>query len=305
MDRAKRLIRYACAKRLALSGKGVAIAVLDSGIAPHPDLAGRNVLFRDFTKRPRVGAYDDCGHGTHINGILAGNGMMSGGRYAGMAPACSLINAKILDAAGEGDCVSMLRALEWLLRIEKEYRIRIVNLSVAIYHMDDQKRLGEIYDMLERVNERGILIVTAAGNFGPGYDTISDIGQSSRVLTIGCHDFGFKDSKGHSCDLRSGRGRRGTEIRKPDLVAPGTEIYSCAHRPERRKRGVWGYTAKTGTSMSVPIVSGAAALLMEQQPQLGAYMVKRKLQLGTTDLHENYAKQGYGMLNMEKVLDNA
>ena len=100
--------------------------------------------------------------------------------------------------------------------------------------------------------------------------------------------------------MRSGRGRYGLEIRKPDLVAPGTEIYSCAHRPARGRK--WGYTAKTGTSMSVPIVAGAAALLMEQYPQMSAYMVKRKLQLSTTDLHENYAKQGYGMLNMEKLL---
>lgn len=300
MDRVKRLIRYACAKRLQLYGRGVRIAVLDSGIAPHPDLTGRTIEFRDFTKQARIGAYDDCGHGTHINGILAGNGFMSDGRYSGMAPECELINAKILHADGEGDSAALLRALEWVLGLHKKRRIHILNLSLAVYGLEDERMLLEMSRMLEYVSEKGILVVTAAGNGGPAYGTISQIAQSSRVLTVGCHDFGYTDKKGRSCEMRSGRGRYGLEIRKPDLVAPGTEIYSCAHRPARGRK--WGYTAKTGTSMSVPIVAGAAALLMEQYPQMSAYMVKRKLQLSTTDLHENYAKQGYGMLNMEKLL---
>lgn len=302
MDRVKRLIRYACADRLQLNGRSVRIAVLDSGVAPHPDLAGRTILFRDFTRQARLGAYDDCGHGTHINGILAGSGIMSGGKYSGMAPACELINAKILQADGEGDSKALLRALEWVLQLHKKQRVHILNLSLAVYGLEDERMLMEMSQMLEYVSEKGILVVTAAGNGGPAYGTISQIALSSRVLTIGCHDFGYKDKKGHSCEMRSGRGVYGLEIRKPDLVAPGTEIYSCAHRPSRMRGRGWGYTAKTGTSMSVPIVAGAAALLLEQQPHMSPYMVKRKLQLSTTDLHENYAKQGYGMLNMEKLL---
>ncbi len=302
MDRVKRLIRYACADRLQLNGRSVRIAVLDSGIAPHPDLAGRNILFRDFTRQARLGAYDDCGHGTHINGILAGSGVMSGGKYSGMAPACELVNAKILKSDGEGDSKALLRALEWVLQLHKKQRVHILNLSLAVYGLEDERMLLEMSQMLEYVSERGILVVTAAGNGGPAYGTISQIALSSRVLTIGCHDFGYKDKKGHSCEMRSGRGAYGLEIRKPDLVAPGTEIYSCAHRPSRMRGQGWGYTAKTGTSMSVPIVAGAAALLLEQHPHMSPYMVKRKLQLSTTDLHENYAKQGYGMLNMEKLL---
>ena len=302
MDRVKRLIRYTCADRLQLYGKGVRIAVLDSGIAPHPDLKGRNILFRDFTEKARVGAYDDCGHGTHINGILAGNGAMSGGRYAGMAPDCELVNAKILHADGEGDSTALLYALEWIMQLHEKQRIHVLNLSLAVYGLEDERMLLEMSQMLEYVSEKGILVVTAAGNGGPAYGTISQIALSSRVLTVGCHDFGYKDKQGRSWEMRSGRGSHGWEIRKPDLVAPGTEIYSCAHRMTRGRGGGWGYTAKTGTSMSVPIVAGAAALLMQQQPYMSAYMVKRKLQLSATDLHENYAKQGYGMLNMEKLL---
>lgn len=302
MDRVKRLIRYGCVQRLALTGEGVTVAVLDSGVAPHPDLSGKTILFRDFTRRAGISAYDDCGHGTHINGILCGSGLQSNGRFSGMAPGCQVINGKILEASGEGDSVSMLRALEWLMQVHQRHRIHILNLSIAVYNMDDRRKLAEIYDMLDRLSEKGVLVVTAAGNLGPDYNTISEIAQSSRVLTVGCHDYGYRDQEGNSCELHSGRGMCGKEIRKPDLVAPGTEIYSCAHRPDRRRGGRWGYTAKTGTSMSVPIVSGAAALLMQQYPQMGAYMSKRKIQLGTTDLHENYAKQGYGMLNMEKLL---
>lgn len=301
MDRVKSLIRYACADRLRLRGKGVRIAVLDSGVAPHPDLEGRTILFQDFTKKARVSAYDDCGHGTHISGILAGSGVMSGGRYSGMAPACELVHAKILYADGEGDSSALLRALEWILQIHKKQRVHVLNLSLAVYGLADEQMLLEMSQMLEYVSGKGILVVTAAGNQGPAYGTISQIAQSFRVLTVGCHDFGYTDQKGHSCEMRSGRGSYGLEVRKPDLVAPGTDIHSCAHRPLRAYGG-WGYAAKTGTSMSVPIVAGAAALLLEQQPQMSSYMVKRRLQLSTTDLHENYAKQGYGMLNMEKLL---
>lgn len=164
MDRVKRLIRYACAKRLQLYGRGVRIAVLDSGIAPHPDLTGRTTEFRDFTKQARIGAYDDCGHGTHINGILAGNGFMSDGRYSGMAPECELINAKILHADGEGDSAALLRALEWVLGLHKRRRIHVLNLSLAVYGLEDERMLLEMSRMLEYVSEKGILVVTAAGN---------------------------------------------------------------------------------------------------------------------------------------------
>lgn len=300
MERVKKMIRYSGAVRAGVGGKGVSIAVLDSGIMPHPDLMERMAVFRDFTSLRKSSAYDDCGHGTHINGILAGNGSLSEGRLQGMAPQCRLINGKILDHKGEGDADSMLNALQWVLQLHKEQNIRILNLSVAVYQMEDVQKLKELSDMLDHLCERGILVVTAAGNRGPKPGSISGLAASSKVLTVGCHDYGYRDAKGKSCEMHSGRGTPG-EVRKPDLVAPGTDISSCGFEYRRGKNIVWGYTAKTGTSMAVPIVSGAAALLTEKYPDMGVYMLKRKLQESTTDLYEAQIKQGYGMLNLEKM----
>lgn len=301
MDRVRKLIRCSAADRIGLTGNGIVAAVLDSGVMMHPDFQDRMILFQDFTKAGRINAYDDCGHGTHINGILAGSGKLSGKRYRGIAPGCRLINGKILNQKGEGDSDAMLRALEWILKEKKRYHIRILNLSIAVYQMQDFKKLKLLSDMLERICDEGILVVTAAGNRGPEYGSISGLAESSKVLTVGCHDFGYRDAEGKSCEAHSGRGIPGGEIRKPDLVAPGTDITACGYEFGRKRNIIWGYTSKTGTSMSVPIVSGAAALLLERYPDMSVYMMKRKIQNSTTDLHENRAKQGYGILNLEKM----
>ena len=301
MDRVRRMIRYSGADRMGISGKGVTAVILDSGAMPHPDIADRFKLFMDFTEKRRIASYDDCGHGTHINGILAGNGRLSGGRLHGIAPATELINIKILNHKGEGNADSMLYALQWVMHHRKEYDIRILNLSVAVYRMEDEKKLRELSDMLEKLCERGVLVITAAGNRGPEPGTISGLAAGARVLTVGCHDYGYKDAKGRSCETHSGRGFPGAEIGKPDLVAPGTDILSCSYSYGRRRNILWDYSSKTGTSMAVPIVSGAAALLLEKYPGMSSYMLKKKLQESTTDLHEKRNKQGYGMLNLEKM----
>ncbi len=300
MERVRKMIRYSGAERAGVTGKGVTVAVLDSGVALHPDIRERIELFRDFTENNYHDVYDDCGHGTHINGILAGDGKMSDGRIAGIAPQCRLINGKILNRKGEGDANHMLQALQWIAEIREEYQIRILNLSVAVYRMEDVQKLKALSDMLEYLCERGILVVTAAGNRGPEVGTISGLAASSKVLTVGCHDYGYCDAMGRSCETHSGRGTPG-EIRKPDLVAPGTDILSCSFDVVRGRKQIWKYASKTGTSMAVPIVSGAAALLLEKYPDMGVYMLKRKLQESTTDLHEAQIKQGYGMLNLEKM----
>ena len=200
MDRVRKMIRYSGAVRMGVSGENITVAVLDTGAMPHPDIAERFQMFRDFTKNNRISAYDDCGHGTHINGILAGDGRLSGGRLHGIAPKANLINIKILDHKGEGDADSMLRALQWIMDHRAEYRIRILNLSVAVYRMEDVQKLRELSDMLEELCERGILVITAAGNRGPEPGSISGLAAGAKVLTVGCHDYGYRDANGKSCD---------------------------------------------------------------------------------------------------------
>ena len=104
--------------------------------ARHPDLYGRPVCFRDFVGGRNL-PYDDNGHGTHVCGILCGNGRLSGGKYRGMAPGASLVVGKVLDENGDGKVEAMLAGMDWVLKIRTRYRIRILNISVGIGSMEE------------------------------------------------------------------------------------------------------------------------------------------------------------------------
>ena len=120
-------------------GRGVTVAVLDTGMGDHPDLRGRAVCFRDFVGRRRF-LYDDSGHGTHVCGILCGSGRLSGGRLRGMAPGVRLVLGKVLDRNGDGSTEAMLEGLDWVLELREEYGIRIVNISVGIGSLRERRK---------------------------------------------------------------------------------------------------------------------------------------------------------------------
>ncbi len=281
-------------------GHGVTAAVLDTGIAAHPDLNGRVLCFRDFVNR-RNSAYDDSGHGTHVCGVLCGDGALSAGKYRGIAPGANLVVGKVLDEKGDGITEHMLEGMDWVLQIKNRYRIRILNISVGIGSLDRPQMEKALADKVDQLWEEGILVVCAAGNKGPLDGTVSAVG--GRAVTVGCHDGEyFKDSPGR-CELYSGRGIPGSPIRKPDLVAPGTEIISCNGSFSRMRGRVRNaYIAKSGTSMATPIVSGAAALAFEKMPALNNEECKQRLQFSAADLGLPWHQQGYGMLNIARLL---
>ena len=284
-----------------LDGSGVTVAVLDTGIGMHPDLQGRLVCFRDFVGH-RTLPYDDSGHGTHVCGILCGSGKLSGGRYRGMAPGMRLVVGKVLDRKGDGRTEAMLEGMEWVLKIREEYRIRILNISVGIGTMEEVEKESILRDKVDEIWEKGILVVCAAGNKGPGDGTLSAVG-GGRALTIGCHDGRYALHHPGRCELYSGRGAVGGFFRKPDLVAPGTDIVSCS--VNYRKTGHIirnAYVTKSGTSMATPIISGGAALLLQKYPQYTNLQVKQRLQYTATDLNEPWNKQGWGMVNIARLL---
>ncbi len=275
-------------------GTGIVIGVLDTGVGHHPDLKGKIVCFKDFVKRRSL-MYDDSGHGTHVCGILCGSGKISGGRYEGIAPGARLVVGKVLDGAGDGSTESMLAGLDWILQIREKYGIRILNISVGIGNLEEESKEKALREKLEQVWDSGILVVCAAGNKGPGVGTISRLGESNKVLTVGCHDGKyFKNMRGR-CESYSGCGRTDGGFRKPDLVAPGTDIISC---------NVYnGYIAKSGTSMATPIVAGAAALAFERHPDMSNELCKQKLQFSATDLGIPWNRQGWGMVNVKRLLE--
>lgn len=278
----------------ALTGKGIGVAVLDTGCFPHEDLNNRIAAFCDMVQR-RTEPYDDNGHGTHVCGIIGGNGH-GNSRCCGVAPCCHLIPVKVLDRRGNGYASDVLSGLRWIRENRDTYNIRIVNISVGSF---SRRNMGENSALVRGVNETwdaGLVVVVAAGNMGPKTGTITTPGISRKVITVGCSD----DHKevnvmGSRMIDYSGRGPTGSCICKPDIVAPGASITSCSNQSSE-------YTCKSGTSMATPFVSGALALLLEKYPEMSNRDVKLWLRERAVDVGLPRNQQGWGMLDIGELL---
>jgi len=278
-----------------LTGKGIGVAVLDTGCFPHDDFDNRIIAFTDIIRRQKR-PYDDNSHGSHICGIIGGNGSSSRGKYRGIAPGCNLIPVKVLDRRGNGYASDVLSGLRWIRNNRKLYNIRIVNISVGSL---SRKGIEENSALVRGVNEAwddGLIVVVAAGNMGPNRCTITTPGISRKVITVGCSD-DYKEVSvmGSRMVDYSGRGPTGSCVLKPDLVAPGASIISCSNQ-----RGQ--YTTKSGTSMATPLVSGAIALLLEKYPDMTNKDVKLRLRERCADLGLPHTQQGWGLLDIERLL---
>lgn len=289
-------------KEKEITGRGVTVAVLDSGCGRHPDVMGRLLHFQDLVHHRSL-MYDDNGHGTHVCGIVCGSGSLSGGRYRGLAPEANLVVCKVLDAKGEGTAEHMLEALQWVLDNKERYQIRIINISVGIGDLKERKKEQQLCDMIESLWMTGITVISAAGNKGPESGSISSVGGSKKVITVGCHDGEYFRNNPNRCASYSGRGEALSPIRKPDIVAPGTDIMSC-NAFCKRNFGManYAYIKKSGTSMATPIISGAAALFFSKYPDKSNEEFKQKLTLTATDLGEAWNAQGWGMVNVKRLL---
>lgn len=288
-------IQIHCEDTGGLTGRGIGVAVLDTGCFLHEDFEHRVIDFSDMVQK-RLLPYDDNGHGSHICGIIGGSGQTSNGRYRGVAPGCSLISVKVLDRRGNGFASDVLAGLRYIRDNRERLGIRIVNISVGSL---SRKSMGENSALVRGVNDAwddGLVVVVAAGNMGPKRGTITTPGISRKVITVGCSD----DNKevnvmGNRMVDYSGRGPTGSCICKPDVVAPGASVMSCANQSGR-------YTAKSGTSMATPLVSGAIALLLEKYPDMSNRDVKLRLRERCTDLGLPQNQQGWGLLDVEKLL---
>ena len=270
------------------TGKGIGVCILDTGIYEHIDFTGRIWAFYDFLdfkRRP----YDDNGHGTHVAGLVAGDGTASMGKYRGAAPGCGIISLKVLDRYGTGSQDDVLRALRWIRENRQQYRIRVVNISVGTT-CNSKRNHARLLESVEQLWDEGVVVVTAAGNQGPRPGSITAPGSSKKVITVGSSDL----LEGRSAI--SGRGPTAECVCKPDIVAPGNKIMSCV--PGKP----YSYGVKSGTSMSTPLVTGAIACALEKNPALTNTDIKTMLMNSAEDMGLPQNLQGWGKFNRRKFL---
>ena len=317
-------------KSLGLTGRGIGVAVIDSGITSwHDDLTPgdnraypyanqRVAKFVDFVNGQTM-PYDDHGHGSHVAGIILGNGFDSRGRQSGMAPDASLVSLKVLDADGKGTISRIIAALDWVAANAGTYNIRVVNLSVGAA-VTQSYWIDPLDLAARRLTEKGIVVVAAAGNLGQNadgqrqYGGILAPGNAPWVLTVGASS--TEGTLRAQDDIVAGFSSlgptRGDYLAKPDLVAPGRGVLSLAVPGSTLyqnnadylvsgnvKIGYPAYLSLSGTSMAAPQVSGAVALMLEANPTLTPNLVKAILQY-TARVDANYGplQEGAGFLDV-------
>ncbi len=249
-------------------------------------------------------------HQAHVCGIIAGNGHESGGEYAGIAPRCNIIGVKVLNHKGNGNVSDVLAGLQWVINNKQRYNIRVVNISVGTTSSDTYDENSSLVKGVNAVWDAGIIVVVAAGNNGPRPKSISTPGISRKVITVGASDDDISvELSGSKAKDYSGRGPTNACIKKPDLVAPGSNIVSCNVNKPRSAFSLFGpkrdcpmYTIKSGTSMATPIVSGAVALLLSKYPELTTQEVKMKIKNSCINMGEPWSKQGWGLLNIRELI---
>ena len=261
------------------TGAGIVVALIDSGIADHPDLAGKVVTRVDFVN-DNATLLDPAGHGTHLAGVIAGNGR----DLKGVAPDAKLVSLRVLDTSGAGLMSNVLKAFDWLLKNRKTYDVRVANISFGApearsYHDD----------LLSAVAESawfaGITVVAAAGNDGPGTRTLTTPGSDPFVVTVGSFD--DQGTVAAVDDRESDFSSRGPSIdlfAKPDVLAPGRRVVSLGApgsqleltRPDRTVKNEKheSLVRMTGTSVSAAMVSGVAALVLAAHPSYTPTKVK-------------------------------
>ncbi|MGB2715074.1 MAG: S8 family peptidase [Vicinamibacterales bacterium] len=266
-----------------LSGYNITIAVIDSGLAPGIDFDGRILGFYDFSNgKPGIYGYafDDYGHGTHVAGLIASNGKTSDKRYAGIATRAKLLPLKVLDRNGAGFTSDVIRALEFAIANKDRFNIRVVNLSLG-HPIYESAATDPLVQAVERAVRAGLIVVTAAGNYGTnpttrqtGYAGIASPGNAPSAITVGAASTNGTAVRGDDRVSRfSSRGPSWYDgIAKPDILAPGDGMISnsvlnstlaLTYPSLLVTSGSSKYLRLSGSSMATGVVSGVVALMLE------------------------------------------
>ncbi len=311
-------------------GTGVGIAVLDSGLdANHTAFtqesgsASRVAFSKDFTGENRTD--DPYGHGTHVASVAASNGQVSNGAYRGVAPNAKIVNLRVLNSQGTGTVSALLAAIDWIKANRTTYNIRVVNMSLGTAAVDSYT-VDPLCLAVRGLVDAGLVVVAAAGNEGKDgsgnkvYGQIHAPGNDPSVITVGAaNTFGTDARNDDEIATYSSRGptrsfwtdaygaKHYDNLIKPDVVAPGNKIIDAqaagnllVTQNPTLDANVSGSSARdqmylSGTSMATPAVAGAAALMLQANPNLTPNMVKALLMYTAQQLPGfNTFEQGAG-----------
>jgi serine protease AprX len=313
LDYHKETINLAAAQSAGLTGAGVGVAIIDSGMIVSPEFNNvSNLLFSEnFVGGILGSANDQYGHGTHVAGIIAGNGSQSAGsaytyHFVGIAPLVNTINLRVLDQNGMGTDSQVIDAIQTAINLKTVYNIRVINLSLGrgVY---ENYSLDPLCQAVEQAWKAGIVVVVAAGNGGRdndagtnGYGTITAPGNDPYAITVGAMNTLATPSR--TDDLPASYSSKGPtlwdQVAKPDLVAPGNLIISLytpglvldqeypgnqipdsLYQVNGNSTASNTYFILSGTSMAAPMVSGTVALMLQKTPSLTPDQVKARLML--------------------------
>lgn len=297
-----------------LQGQGIGVAIVDSGVQPQQDfytVSGQNRLVTSvaFNSGYNLSPNDGYGHGNHVAGIIGSNGSRSNGAYIGVAPAVNLINVKVSDDAGVSTISNVVKGLQWIFDNQNRYNIRVVNLSLNDSVLESY-HTSALDAAVEVLWFNRIVVVVSAGNTGNGgiYAPAND----PFVITVGAtDDRGTGQIADDVLASFSAYGNTVDGFAKPDLVAPGKNIISqmgntncalaTAHPDHVITLNGASYLRMSGTSMAAPMVSGAAALLLQANPNLTPDQIKHRL-TATAKPFDTSTRAGAGYLNVEAAV---
>ncbi len=325
LDQTAAAVNAQAAWQAGWDGTGIAVAVIDSGMACHGDLYGtggsggkcRIIYSQDFVGG---GTYDFYGHGIHVAGIIAGSGKSTNystykRTFKGIAPNANLVNLRVLDQNGQGTDSGVISAIQVAINLTGKLHIRVMNLSLG-RQVFESYTLDPLCQAVEAAWKKGIVVVAAAGNYGrdnsmgtSGYATITSPGNDPYVITVGAMK--TQGSTLRSNSLIASYSSKGPtlldHVVKPDIVAPGNRVvslyapavwnsatgqYNTEALPQEYPQNLVSYPYYdgsnslgysnylyflSGTSMATPVVSGAAALLVQAQPRITPDQVKARL----------------------------
>jgi serine protease AprX len=317
-----------------LDGRGVGIVLIDTGIQLHPDLdrwRQDGPMEVDIIGRDR-GFVDTFGHGTHVAGILNGNGLLSSGRdafrtFRGVAPGAKLIALRALRPDGTGQTSDVLSAIDWAISHRRQYNIRVLNMSLG-HPVTESFTTDPLCRAVRAAVRSGITVVVAAGNngrVGTGFGTILSPGNEPSAVTVGAID--DRNTVAREDDALAPFSARGPSlidhIVKPDLVAPGAFIVSLrapgslldtahhdlvlpagAYRTDGNHQRDGDYLELSGTSLAAPMVAGTAAVMLQKDPRLTPAQVKARLMASAVKDDRLPFETGAGALDIAGALQS-